>query len=81
MVNLGVWVSGSGLLLGVLNGLAIAELDALDELAEAVGAVELAPVALGGLGELETRKGQEVFAPISGGDRASRPWKGKRRLA
>ena len=43
MVNLGVWASGSGLLLGVLNGLAIVELDALDELAEAVGAIEPAP--------------------------------------
>lgn len=46
MRNLGVRASGSGLLLGVLNGLAIAEPNAFDELAEAVGAVEPAPVAL-----------------------------------
>lgn len=42
---------GGGLLLGVLNGLAIAEFDALDDLAEAVGAIQPTPVALGGLGE------------------------------
>ena len=50
-----VWCTGSGggLLLGVVNGLAIAEPDAPDELTEAVGAVEPAPVALGRLGELE----------------------------
>jgi hypothetical protein len=41
------------LLLGVLNRLAIAELDALDELAEAAGAVESTPVALGRFGEFE----------------------------
>lgn len=41
------------MLLGVLNGLAIAEFDALDELAEADGAIQPTPVALGGLGELE----------------------------
>ena len=53
MVNPGAWASSSCLLLGILNGLAIAELDALDELAEAVGTVEPAPVTLGGFGELE----------------------------
>jgi hypothetical protein len=53
MVDLGVWASGSGLFLGVSNGLSVAELDALDKLAEAVGAIEPAPVTLGGLGALE----------------------------
>ena len=45
--------SGGGFFLGILNGLAIAKFDALDQLAQAVGAVELAPVALGRFGELE----------------------------
>lgn len=41
MVNPGVWASsGSDLLLGGLNGLAIAAADALDKLAEAIGVVE-----------------------------------------
>jgi hypothetical protein len=53
MVNLGVWAPGGGLLLGILNGVAIAESDALDGLAETVGAIQPAPVALGRLGELE----------------------------
>ena len=39
--------SGGGLLFGVLDGLAIAEPDALDQLAETVGTVESTPVALG----------------------------------
>ena len=43
---LGMTSRGGGLL-GGLNGLAVAEADALDELAEALGAVEAAPVALG----------------------------------
>ena len=44
-----VWCtgSGSGVLLGVLKGLAVAELDALDELTEAAGTVEPTPMALG----------------------------------
>lgn len=33
------------------------------------------------LASLKTREGQEAFAPISGGDRASRPWRGERRVA
>lgn len=53
MRKFGLWASGSSLLLGVLNGLAIAETDALDELAEADGAIQPTPVALGGLSELE----------------------------
>ena len=53
MINPGVWASSSGLLFGVLNGLAIAELDALDALAQAAGTVEPAPVVLGRLRELE----------------------------
>ena len=73
--------SGSGFFPGILNGLAVAKLDALDQVPEAIGAVELAPVTLGRLGELETRKGQETFAPISEGDRASRPWRGQRGVA
>lgn len=43
MGNLGLWESGSGLLLGVLNSLAIAESEALDELAEALGATRPTP--------------------------------------
>jgi hypothetical protein len=39
--------SGSSLVLGVLNGLTIAEANALDDLAEAVGTVQPTPVALG----------------------------------
>ena len=53
MVNPGAWGSSSGLLLGVLSGLAIAALDAVDELAEAAGTVEPAPVTLRGFGEFE----------------------------
>jgi hypothetical protein len=45
--------SGGGFVLGILNGLAVTKLDAFDQLPEAVGAVELAPVALGRFGELE----------------------------
>ena len=46
-------VSSSGLVLGLLNGFAVAEVHALDHLGEAVRAVQPAPVPLGGLGELE----------------------------
>ena len=66
---------------GILDGPAVAKLDALDQLPEAVGAVEFAPVALGRFGELETRKGQEAFAPISEGDAVSRPWRGESGVA
>jgi len=46
------WCTGSsgGFFLGILNGLAIAKLDAFDQLAQAIRAVELAPVTLGRLG-------------------------------
>ena len=53
MRKFGLWASGGGLFLGVLNGLAVAAPDALDQLAEAVGAVEPAPVVLGRRDELE----------------------------
>ena len=46
-------VSSSGLVLGLLNGFAVAEVHALDHLGEAVRAVQPTPVPLGGLGELE----------------------------
>src|SRR3954454_21582802 len=49
-------VSGGGLLLGSLDGLAIAEADAVDDLGQALGAVQPAPVALGALGELEDHR-------------------------
>jgi hypothetical protein len=39
MHKFGVWRSGGGWLLGCLNGLAVAEADALDELAEAIGPI------------------------------------------
>ena len=57
-----VWCTGSGgdLLLGSLNGFAIAEPDAPDELTKAVGAVEPAPVALGRPGELEHHRERGV---------------------
>lgn len=45
--------SGGGFFLGILDGLTVAKLDALDQLAETICAVEFAPVALSGLGELE----------------------------
>jgi hypothetical protein len=45
--------SSSGLVLGLLNGFAVAEVHALDHLGEALRAVQPAPVPLGGLGELE----------------------------
>ena len=49
------WCTGSGgeFVLGILNGLAVTKLHALDQLPEAVGAVELAPMMLGRFGELE----------------------------
>ena len=46
-------VSSSGLVLGLLNGFAVAEVHALDHLGETLRAVQPAPVPLGGLGELE----------------------------
>src|SRR5215212_11694751 len=46
-------VSSSGLVLGLLNGFAVAEVHALDHLGEALRAVQPAPVPLGRLGELE----------------------------
>ena len=46
-------VSSSGLVLGLVNGFAIAEVHALDHLGETLRAVQPAPVPLGGLGELE----------------------------
>ena len=46
-------VSSSGLVLGLLNGFAVAEVHALDHLGETLRAVRPAPVPLGGLGELE----------------------------
>src|SRR4051812_48577826 len=45
--------SSSGLVLGLLNGFAVAEVHALDHLGEALRAVQPAPVPFGGLGELE----------------------------
>jgi hypothetical protein len=50
-----VWCTGSGgdLVLGSLNGLAVAEAEALDHLGKAVRAIEPAPMTLCGLGELE----------------------------
>ena len=42
---------GGGFVLGILNGLAVAKLDVLDQLAQSAGAVKLAPSALGRLGE------------------------------
>ena len=44
------------MVLGGLNGLAVAEADALDHLREPLGAVQPAPVALGSLGELEDHR-------------------------
>ena len=41
------------MLVGVSDGVAIAELHTVYELAEGIGAVELAPVSLGRLSELE----------------------------
>ncbi len=41
------------MVLGILNGLPIAEPYALDDLAQALGAVEPTPAALGRFGELE----------------------------
>src|SRR4051812_31697967 len=52
MVNVGVRVSGGDLLLGSLHGLTVAEADALDHLGQPLRAVQPAPAALGGLGEL-----------------------------
>ena len=46
-------MASGGVVLGLVNGLAVAEADALDQLAEALGAIETAPSALGRLGELE----------------------------
>ena len=53
-----VWctASGGGLVLGGLNGLAVAEADALDHLGEALRAIQPAPVPLGRLGELENHR-------------------------
>ena len=48
-----VYGSGSSLLLGSLNGFAIAEAHALDDLGEPLRAVQPTPVPLGGLGKLE----------------------------
>ena len=45
--------SGSGLVLGSGDGLAVAEADTADDVGEAVGTIQSAPVALGRLGELE----------------------------
>ena len=42
-----------GVILGVFNRLSIAKLDAFDDLAEAVGAVQPAPVTFGGFDQLE----------------------------
>jgi len=63
------WRLGSGgdLRLGVLDGRAIAQPEALDELAETVGAVEPMPVALGRLGEVETRKDRVPRRGVAGG--------------
>jgi hypothetical protein len=47
MVKFGVRGSGGGLLLGSLNGLPIAEPYAVDDLAQAPGAIEPTPVAFG----------------------------------
>jgi hypothetical protein len=47
--------SGSGLVLGSDDRLAVAEADAAHDLSEAIGAVQPAPVSLGRPGELETR--------------------------
>src|SRR6478672_2501408 len=49
------WCSASGgdLLLGHLNGLAVAEADALDHLGEPVRPVQLTPMTFGRFGELE----------------------------
>jgi hypothetical protein len=52
MVNVGVRGSGGDLLLGSLHGLTVAEADALDHLGQPLRAVQPAPAALGGLGEL-----------------------------
>ena len=46
-------VSSGGLVLGLLNGFAVAEVHALDHLGETLRAVQPAPVPLGRLGELE----------------------------
>jgi hypothetical protein len=45
--------SGSGLVLGARGGFAVAEANTLDDLGEALGAVQPAPVAFGQLGKLE----------------------------
>ena len=45
--------SGSGLVLGGGDRLAVAEADTADDVGEAVGTIQSAPVALGRLGELE----------------------------
>ena len=53
-----VWCTGSGggLVLGNLNGLAIAEAYALDHLGKALRAIQPAPVSLGRLSELENHR-------------------------
>ena len=48
--------SGGGLLLGRLDGLAVAEADAFDHLGEAIRAVQMTPVTLGRFGELENHR-------------------------
>jgi hypothetical protein len=45
--------SGSGLVLGAGDGLAVTETDAAKDLAEALGFIQAAPVPLGRLDELE----------------------------
>src|SRR3954464_12934314 len=48
--------AGGGLLLGSLNGLAVAEANARDHLGEPLGPVQPAPLTLGRLGELEDHR-------------------------
>src|SRR5215204_1358340 len=48
-----VYGSGGSLLLGSLNGFAVAEAHAIDHLSEALRAVQPTPVPLGRLGKLE----------------------------
>ncbi len=48
-----VWRSCGGVILGVFNRLSIAKLYAVDDLTEAVGAVQSAPVTFSGFDQLE----------------------------
>jgi len=51
-----VYGSGGSLLLGSLNGFAVAEAHAIDHLSEALRAVQPTPVPLGRLGKLEDHR-------------------------